>query len=156
MKLQGIELPDTIEILTKLRELKSATEKEVNSVRAFLFDTVEKFEEAFVTLVADKEYEEDPSSVLETLKSLHMYNGGLVALAEGLYRRARFLAYKDLTEKSTVTTDIVEPSATPRKGKLAMGDREQYVKGFTADLEGLVKLLNERQTNIQQRIWGYR
>lgn len=150
MKFGETELPDTNDILTHLRSISTADKNQVKKIEVFLFDTTQKMEVALSKYVDEKEYEEDPDTVNTVLKRFHFYNGGLLGLAEALYRKVKSDSYIGLTE------EVLDPDTKSKKGKLTMGDREQYSKGQAANLEGLVRLLNERQSNLHHRLFGYR
>lgn len=142
-------LPTNTEIIKKMHALKASNETETEEIREWTFQQAEALQEAIQKYVEDAELKDDPDVYHTRLYRYHQTCGGMVGLVEALYERARYLAFKELTENSrTATTD--------NKAKLTAGDRELYARGQVSDIKGLVVTINSLASNLDHRLYGAR
>lgn len=143
------ELPTSAEIFARLPKLKDADTKVVDELRKWVFESTSLIKTSVAAYVEHTDYKEDPEVYINRLYRYHLLLGAMSGLVEGLYERAIFLPYKDLTETA-------RSSAVVTKQKLTAGDREIYAKGEASDLKALKKDIEETLSNMEMRLWGAR
>ena len=72
---------------------------------------------------------------------LHSYNGALLGLADSLHRRIKSSEY-------IAKLEVPEGEKKPLPGEA----REYYARLAGTDIEGVVRLLDEKQRNVLERI----
>jgi hypothetical protein len=74
----------------------------------------------------------------------------MLGLVAGLYERAYYLHFQELTESSRTTV------SGDTKTKLNAGDRDAYAKGEVSDIKALKTLLDEVLKNLDGRLFECR
>ena len=145
MNYKETELPEASEIFSKIKDIDTYDKSQLVVVKKWVLDKMDVIRGVISQFILALDFKEDPDIYQARLLKYHYLNAGMMGLIEGLYRRAVYLHYKDLTEGSrTVQTN--------NKAKLTAGDREVYAKGEAAGLEALRKELEETQRNLWERI----
>ena len=145
--IEQVDLPDPMIFLEKLEAVDMLDADQVRAETKWLFRTARQFQLAVDSYTSENEYVEDPQIVADNLERFRRYSGALLGLTIALHRRGKFVIYEELTEESGSTD-----SDTKKKG-LIQGDREQYARGKTAALEGLVRTVEEQHEALEGRVF---
>jgi hypothetical protein len=141
--------PTSAEIFAKIQLLKEIDADKLETLRTWVFENTQEIKSSISKFIEKIDYKEDPELYTERLYKYHLLCGGMAGLVEGLYEKAIFLPYKELTEDS-------RNAASVNKQKLTAGDREIYAKGRASDLKALRRDLEETISNLSLRIYGSR
>lgn len=138
--LEDVTVPSEELVFEALVKVQRADAEQLEKIREFLIKATQRFLRC-ISNYNQEEYREDPELLVERLLSLHEYNGGLLGLADALHRRIKSKEY------------IEKLQATGESGKPLTHDaREYHARNASADVEGIVRTLDEKQKTIQERI----
>lgn len=144
VKILGIELPSEDQVFNAIVQSRKAPMEQVDQLRSFLIEAVKRFLAA-CSAYENLDYKEDPEILLEHLLRLHEYNGGLLGLADSLHRRIKTRAYFAAGET------VVDP-ATGKAKKPTETEKEYRAREESSDVEGTVRMLDERQRSLQEKM----
>jgi hypothetical protein len=134
------QLPSEKELFHCIIKTKNADLQQVEDLKQFLFDCTNAFIDA-VDAYAKIEYREEPEILADNLLVLHSYNAALLGLTDSLFRKV----------KSRTYINLLAPKEAP-EAKLTETGREYIAREAATDLEGMVRMLDEKQRNLLERI----
>lgn len=146
---EGPKMPTTSEIFKKCMDIRNSDKIKVEDIRTWMLKNTLLVKNQITKFFEETDFREDPEVCQDRLHKFHMILAGMSGLADGLYERAVFLQYKELTEES-------RDAAVKGRQKLTAGDREVYARGEVSDIKALRKDLEETLSNLEMRSTGWK
>jgi hypothetical protein len=140
IKIKDVELPDPMGLFQAIIDTRTADPAATTNIEKFLYVCTEAFLKA-TRVVNNLEFKEDPEYIADAYLELHEYNGGLLGLADAIHRKVKSVEYI-----SKLQIPDGDKKALPHDA------REYYARLEGTSIEGLVKMLTERQRTLLERI----
>lgn len=96
----------------------------------------------------EEDYNWEPEHLYKLLSTLKEAVGGMQGVVAAVNRRAKFLAFEDISANLKQVGEAHKPYTDKEK--------EMYARGVTADLDGLEKSLEQLFSTLDDRIWPLR
>ena len=143
-----IDLPEEQVLWDKMRAVDSMKLSELEDAKTFLFDTADKFERVLDSFSSVGEAMEDPNMIANGYERYRIYSGGLLGLVKASERKLKELVYAKLIKDNA--------NAIDRSEKTTAGDREIFMRGAAASLEGLITRLEKLDEVLKTRSYRTR